>query len=270
MDYNALLEIAKLASVEAGAAILDIYLAEDRGIELKADNSPLTQADKNAHEVIAKHLEKTGIPVLSEEGAQIPYEERRHWKQFWMVDPLDGTKEFIKRNGEFTVNIALIEDGVATLGVVYIPVQEKLYWGNVHVSKAYLQEGKSEPKELPHKSMRIVKWEVTSGHKVTSSSENAEKVRILCSRSHMNAETQEFLKQFSETEKLPMGSSLKFLKIAKGEADIYPRFGPTMEWDSAAAHGVLSACGYHIKESENYTEVRYNKENLLNPNFMAF
>ncbi len=270
MNYTDLLNIAKKASVEAGAAILEIYNAEDRGIELKADDSPLTLADKNAHNVIVKYLNQTDIPVLSEEGSKIPFAERKNWGTFWMVDPLDGTKEFIKRNGEFTVNIALIENGKATLGVVYVPVTEKLYWGNVHDMKAYVKSGAETEKELLHKSNRSAEWTVDLGHKARCNAENQEPVKIVCSRSHMNDSTLEFIKQFSGTTEVPMGSSLKFLKIAESEADIYPRFGPTMEWDTAAAHGVISACGYAIKESENYTELQYNKENLLNPFFVAF
>ncbi len=269
MNYKELIEIAKTASLEAGEAILEIYHAEDRGIELKSDDSPLTLADKKAHAVIVKHLDKTGIAVLSEEGSKIPFEERKNWEAFWMVDPLDGTKEFIKRNGEFTVNIALIENGKAMLGVVYVPVQEKLYWGNVHEEKAYMSHN-DEVRELAHKSSRDIQWEVSKGHQATNSKNADAEVKIVCSRSHMNEDTLAFVKQFSGTTEVPMGSSLKFLKIAEGEADIYPRFGPTMEWDTAAAHGVISACGYHIKESENYTELRYNKENLLNPFFVAF
>ena len=210
------------------------------------------------------------LPILSEEGAKISYSERKDWEKFWMVDPLDGTKEFIKRNGEFTVNIALIENGRATAGVVYVPVTETLYWGNVHEMKAFVKIGKTEEKELLAKSSREVQWYVKNGNNAFSNSNAPGSARIVCSRSHMNEDTLDFVKQFSETKEVPMGSSLKFLKIAEGEADIYPRFGPTMEWDTAAAHGVISACGYSIKETEFYTELNYNKENLLNPFFVSF
>ncbi len=270
MNYTELLETAKKASIKAGEAILEVYNKEDRGIESKADDSPLTQADKNAHLVIAEFLEKTGIPVLSEEGAQIPFEERAKWDTFWMVDPLDGTKEFIKRNGEFTVNIALIENKKATLGIVYVPVSEELYWGNVHTKEAFYHKTGGEVSALPNKESRTQRWIVENGHKASSKGDSNEAVKIVCSRSHMNAETLEFIKQFKETKEVPMGSSLKFLKIAEGGADIYPRFGPTMEWDTAAAHGVVSACGYSIVNTEDYTELEYNKANLLNPFFMAF
>ena len=270
MNYNELLNVAKLASQEAGTAILEIYNADDRGIELKSDDSPLTLADRNAHNVIVKHLNQTSIPVLSEEGSNIPFHERKNWDAFWMVDPLDGTKEFIKRNGEFTVNIALIEKGKATLGVVYVPVTEKLYWGNVHEMKAFVQIGDHDETRLLDKSNRTHQWTVTKSHMAHCNNEQSQPVKIVCSRSHMNEDTLNFVKQFSGTTEVPMGSSLKFLKIAEGEADIYPRFGPTMEWDTAAAHGVVSACGYSIKEFENYSELRYNKENLLNPFFVAF
>jgi len=270
MNYHELISVAKQAALEAGAAILEVYHAEDRGIELKSDDSPLTLADKHAHDVIMRHLVETKIPVLSEEGAKIPFDERKDWEAFWMVDPLDGTKEFIKRNGEFTVNIALVENGKSTAGVVYVPVTETLYWGNVHEMKAFVKIGDYDETPIPHKSSRDTQWTVCAGHRATNSANQTEEVRIVCSRSHMNDDTLNFMKQFSGTKEVPMGSSLKFLKIAEGEADIYPRFGPTMEWDTAAAHGVVSACGYSIKESENYSEVRYNKENLLNPFFVAF
>lgn len=270
MNNIQLLEIAKSASIKAGESILEIYNKEDRGIESKADDSPLTQADKNAHLVISGFLDKTGIPVLSEEGAQTPFEERKKWDRFWMVDPLDGTKEFIKRNGEFTVNIALIENGTPVLGIVYIPVSEELYWGDVKLSEAYYQKKREEVKALPSKSEREVLWEVIPGHKAVMHGRVESKVRILCSRSHMNVETLKFIEQFEGNDEVPMGSSLKFLKIAEGVADIYPRFGPTMEWDTAAAHAVIKACGYHIKNTNTYEELIYNKPDLLNPHFMAF
>jgi len=270
MNNIQLLEIAKSASIKAGEAILEIYNKEDFGIESKADDSPLTQADKNAHLVIDKFLSKTGIPVLSEEGDQIPFEERKKWKRFWMVDPLDGTKEFIKRNGEFTVNIALIENGTPVLGIVYIPVSEELYWGNVKSLESYYQKKNEEAKALPFKSVREVLWEVIPGHKAVMHGKIEAKVRILCSRSHLNEETMRFLEQFKNSDKVTMGSSLKFLKLAEGVADIYPRFAPTMEWDTAAAHAVIKACGYQLKNSNTYEELIYNKPDLLNPSFMAF
>ncbi len=270
MEYQELIDTAKEASIEAGKAILEVYNADERGIEFKEDDSPLTLADKNAHEVIMKHLVETGLPVLSEEGAKIPFSERKNWKKFWMVDPLDGTKEFIKRNDEFTVNIALIEEGKAIAGVVYIPVLEELFWGNVHEGKAFFQTGNSEVTPLLDKSSRKEIWTVAPGHKANCSKATNDPVRIVCSRSHMNSETLEFIEQFHSIEKMPMGSSLKFLRIAQDVADMYPRFGPTMEWDTAAAHGVLSACGYQIKDAVDYNELNYNKENLLNPTFVAF
>lgn len=270
MDYTSLLEIAKTASIEAGLAILEVYNSDDKGVEKKEDDSPLTRADKNAHNVIEKHLLETQIPILSEEGASIPFEERKSWDSFWMVDPLDGTKEFIKRNGEFTVNIALIKDGKPVLGVVYVPVTEELYWGNVLEEKAFKKTGNSASVELSNKSHRSSRWSVTGGHRARMSGKDGAVVKIVCSRSHMNDETHLFMQQFEGTEEVSMGSSLKFLKIAEGVADIYPRFGPTMEWDTAAAHGVLASCGYHIKEAEEYSELGYNKENLLNPHFVAF
>ncbi|MFK7755475.1 MAG: 3'(2'),5'-bisphosphate nucleotidase CysQ [Flavobacteriales bacterium] len=270
MNYNELLSIAKEAAVRAGEAILEVYEAEDRGIELKSDDSPLTLADKNAHNVIVEYLEETKLPVLSEEGASIPFNERSNWEKFWMVDPLDGTKEFIKRNGEFTVNIALIENGISTLGVVYIPITKELYSGNVHDQKAYVSADTQEEELISHKSERSTQWSVAEGNIAQCQGDESIPVRIVCSRSHMNDETKGFIQQFENTSEVPKGSSLKFLKIAENQADVYPRFGPTMEWDTAAAHAVISACGYHIKQVDSLTELQYNKENLLNPFFIAF
>jgi len=270
MDYRNLLSVAMEASLKAGQAILEVYHAEERGVELKEDDSPLTLADRNAHEVIMSFLTETNIPVLSEEGAKVAYDVRSKWDKFWMVDPLDGTKEFIKRNGEFTVNIALIENGKPTLGVVYVPVTDKLYSGNVHENLASVKESDGSVRHLSHKSDRNIEWTVKPGHKAVSSSNAEASVRIVCSRSHMNDETLNFLEQFTGVEKVPMGSSLKFMVIAESDADIYPRFGPTMEWDTAAAHAVIAACGYSIKNADTYKELDYNKENLLNPYFVAF
>lgn len=240
----------------AGNAILSIYDSPDFGIELKGDNSPLTRADKAGHEAIMQYLSKTGLPVLSEEGKDISYSDRRHWNEFWMVDPLDGTKEFIKRNGEFTVNIALIRNGEPVYGAVYVPVTKELFIG-----------GESEP------AVKIVGEKVTPLQAQSGDSFHdliaKEGLRVVASRSHLNDDTKAFVDSLDSPEIVSMGSSLKFLALADQKADVYPRFAPTMEWDTAAAHAVMLSLGYHVENQEG-KELCYNKENFLNPYFICY
>ncbi|WP_057940439.1 3'(2'),5'-bisphosphate nucleotidase CysQ [Algoriphagus resistens] len=250
MNIKELTALAKVASLEAGKAILEIYNSADFGVEFKGDNSPLTKADQEAHRLIVDFLGETNLPILSEEGGDIYYEERKNWEYFWMVDPLDGTKEFIKKNGEFTVNIALIHAGKPVLGVVYAPVLEWLYWGNEEEG-AWKQEGKKSAIKL-----------VNTG--------SVEIKTIVASRSHLSKETQDFIDQYPEVEVVSMGSSLKLMLIAEGKAQIYPRFAPTMEWDTAAAHGVVLAMGGSVNLWPEKSQLLYNKENLLNPWFICF
>lgn len=252
MDINIqeLTALVKGASLEAGKAILEIYNSADFGVEVKGDSSPLTKADQAAHQVIVRCLETTGLPMLSEEGRDIPYEERKNWEYFWMVDPLDGTKEFIKKNGEFTVNIALLHNGSPILGVVYAPVLKWLYWGNDQEG-AWKQEGINEP----------VKLEKATSVGVKS---------IVASRSHLSKETQNFIDQYPGVEVISMGSSLKFMLVAEGKAQIYPRFAPTMEWDTAAAHGIIRAMRGRVNKWNAKGELSYNKVDLMNPWFIAF
>jgi 3'(2'), 5'-bisphosphate nucleotidase len=253
-----LLAIAKEAALKAGEAILEVYNTDDFGVDFKGDSSPLTKADKKGHEVIVSFLEKTNLPILSEEGVSIPFEERKNWKRYWCVDPLDGTKEFIKRNGEFTVNIALIENGVPILGVVSVPVLGKLFYG-MKGEGAWLEIDSNkkilDPKTTPSDLVEIKKHDG---------------LRIVASRSHLSKETQDFIDELSNPSTVSMGSSLKFLVLAQGDADIYPRFAPTMEWDTAAAHGVLLGLGYQVFRYPSLEPLVYNKENLLNPYFIVF
>ncbi|MCE7995889.1 MAG: 3'(2'),5'-bisphosphate nucleotidase CysQ [Roseivirga sp.] len=248
---SSLLDTAREASLLAGQQILEIYNSDDFEVELKGDNSPLTKADKAAHDVIMSFLEPTGIPVLSEEGRDIPYQERKGWDYLWVVDPLDGTKEFIKRNGEFTVNIALVHKGEPILGVVYAPVLDKLYagiaglGGTLTVSGTTSKLDQREKLDLSRHGLKVV-----------------------ASRSHLNDDTQAFLDQLTAPEIVSMGSSLKFMVIAEGLADVYPRFAPTMEWDTAAAHAVLASIGGKVT-NQGGEPLEYNKENLLNPYFKA-
>jgi 3'(2'), 5'-bisphosphate nucleotidase len=252
-NFTELLEIAKIASLEAGVEIIKIYESGDFGIEAKADNSPLTLADKAAHNVIVKHLEKSGLPILSEEGKKIPFEDRKDWEYFWMVDPLDGTKEFTQKNGQFTVNIALIHQGKVVLGVVYPPVWQKLYYA-IQGQGAFVEaEGQT--------SQLFTEGKQNPDSKVT---------KILASKSHFNQETEDFIKQYPEAQLVNIGSSLKFIWVAEGKANVYPRIAPTMEWDTAAAQIVVEEAGGKVLQFANNEPVVYNKENLLNPYFVVY
>lgn len=246
------------AAIKAGNEILDVYYNFDFGVEFKSDNSPLTVADKRAHQAIAQVLHETNLPVLSEEGKSIPYEERKTWRLFWLVDPLDGTKEFIKRNDEFTVNIALIEGNSPVAGVVYVPVSRELFWGNHSGSFKAIIENENEP---------------LSNIQQLPSVNTKEKFVIAGSKSHMNPETEAFIESLDKKGKTvelkSKGSALKICMIAEGVADIYPRLAPTMEWDTAAGHAIVKFAGKEIVQFENTKPLVYNKENLLNPWFIV-
>jgi 3'(2'), 5'-bisphosphate nucleotidase len=244
-----LTELALTAARSAGEKILGIYQTNDFGLTLKVDDSPLTLADRAAHDEIVNKLVKSGIPILSEEGVDIPYDVRKNWEYFWLVDPLDGTKEFVKKNGEFTVNIALIHEGEPIIGVVYAPVLDWMYWGSKGDGAWKLTENC-----IPEKLSTVSDFTVRN---------------IACSRSHMNLQTEEFISQYPEAELITMGSSLKFMLVAENKAQLYPRFGPTMEWDTAAAHAIVSAMGGKVERIEDKISLKYNKENLLNPDFLV-
>ncbi len=250
MDTKELLAIAKEGALRGGEEILKVYNTEDFEVDMKSDSSPLTKADKLAHIAISKVLEATGLPILSEEGKQLSFEERSKWKKFWMVDPLDGTKEFIKRNGEFTVNIALIENGKPVLGVVYVPVTKDLYYNDE--SNAYVER---------NGEVKIISCSEKSLNDVG--------LKVVASRSHLNQETENLISSLKEPVTVSKGSSLKFLLVAEGEADIYPRFAPTMEWDTAAAHAIVLKSGKKVTHSDYKTDLVYNKEDLLNPHFIV-
>ena len=259
INIRELTEIAINAAIKAGKEILNVYYNFDFGVEYKSDNSPLTIADKRAHDIIAKLLKETEIPVLSEEGKLISYDERKTWKLFWLVDPLDGTKEFIKRNDEFTVNIALIEGNSPVAGVVYVPVTKELYWGNSSGSFTAIVEIENESLI----NVRKLPLMITKEHFVVAGS-----------KSHMNSETATYIHSLDTKGKpveiISKGSSLKICMVAAGEADVYPRLAPTMEWDTAAAHAVVKFAGRNIFQFEKNNEpLVYNKENLLNPWFVV-
>ena len=259
------LKTAVDAALRAGGAILEIY-KRDFEVQLKDDKSPLTEADKAAHHIICDALDDTGLPVLSEESKTVLYEQRKNWSRFWLIDPLDGTKEFIKKNGEFTVNIALIENGRPVLGVVYAPVLQTIYYG--------LQAGGKE-----HGAWKATDCSWKSVENILESSSPcpmphapSSTIRVVASRSHMNQETAAFIAELekdSRVELVSSGSSLKLCMVAEGSADVYPRIAPTMEWDTAAAQAVVEASGGTVLQYGTDKPVRYNKENLFNPFFVV-
>jgi 3'(2'), 5'-bisphosphate nucleotidase len=259
---KALLEIAIRAAIDAGKEILEVY-STSFGIELKDDRSPLTEADKRAHLVIQKALSATALPLLSEEGRSIPFEERKAWNRFWLVDPLDGTKEFIRRNGEFTVNIALIENGQPVAGVIFVPVTGVLYFGSAETG-SYINE---HPEGAEN-------WEQLLNNSVLLPRKSGERLyTVVGSRSHLSSETETFIsalrKKYGELNFISQGSSIKICLVAEGKADVYPRLSPTMEWDTAAGHAIAKAAGCTVLTWPGETELRYNKENLLNPFFVV-
>lgn len=245
------------ASLKAGDAIMEVYAKSDRGVELKDDRSPLTEADKRSHEILFEALQRFNIPVLSEEGEQHEYNTRKNWDRLWIVDPLDGTKEFLHRNGEFTTNIALIENGVPVLGVIYAPAIDELYWGTGN--EAFMKKnGVTTP---------------LSGHTIyrdLDALKKAASLKVVASRSHLNDDTRDFLSDLKEPEVVSMGSSLKLMMVARGDADVYPRFAPTMEWDIAAGDAIVRASGKKVLQANGLTPLVYNKEDLLNPYFFCF
>jgi 3'(2'), 5'-bisphosphate nucleotidase len=259
---NSLLKIAIESSIHAGKAILEVY-KKDFQVDYKEDDSPLTDADRRANSIIMEELEKTDIPIISEESKQTDYSVRKNWTKCWMVDPLDGTKEFVKKNGEFTVNIALIENQKPVLGVIYVPAKDEIYFADINDQKAYFAElkGCKEADEV-----------IELAHAI--SSDTADELRIVGSRSHMNDDTKAFIEeQKSITDKpisiVSRGSSLKLCLVASGEADLYPRFAPTMEWDTAAGHAICNAAGATLIDQETQQEMLYNRENLTNPYFLV-
>lgn len=252
------------AAIIAGKEILKVYKS-DYDISLKSDESPVTRADIIAHEKIYHYLQETGIPILSEEGKEVSYEDRKKWKQFWMVDPLDGTKEFIKGNGEFTVNIAFIEDNKPVFGVIYVPVLNELYLG-----------GKIEGSYSLFTNDMNIDWEqvIRNGNMLSRKRKNiasSKTIKILISRSHLNQKTLAYIEKYRKNEvlieTLGVGSSLKFCHLAIGKAQLYPRFSPCMEWDTAAGDAICQGVGLNIINIDTGSLLKYNKKSLVNPNF---
>ena len=258
-----LLSIAIIASVKAGEAIMKVY-SNKIDVVYKEDESPLTLADKNANKIINKYLVKSKIPIISEENKILTYEERKNWKQCWIVDPLDGTKEFIKRNGEFTVNIALIKNNKPIIGVIYVPVSKTLYFTSDNSSKSY--------KALLKTYTIIIDEIFNNAVEIFPTQKNNNILRIVGSRSHLNDTTKNYISKIEKKNKIKIvskGSSLKFCLVAEGGAEIYPRFAPTMEWDTAAGQAICQAVGVKVIDVTTNEPLKYNKQNLLNPHFLV-
>lgn len=257
-----LLAVAIKAALKAGIEILKIYNT-NFDVEHKTDSSPLTLADKNANDVINTYLLPTEIPIISEENKQLDYVERKDWTRCWIVDPLDGTKEFIKRNGEFTVNIALVEMGKPILGVIYVPVSKELYFTSA--------DGKTSKKIIVSSEKDSVD-EILKNAESISPSKITSEVKIVGSRSHLNEETKNFISEIEKennVEIVSKGSSLKFCLVAEGLAHIYPRYAPTMEWDTAAGQAICNAVGVSVIDTTTGKPMKYNKPNLLNNYFLV-
>jgi 3'(2'), 5'-bisphosphate nucleotidase len=262
-----LLTIAIKASLEAGKRIMAIYDNESFDVDFKSDDSPLTKADLAAHDIIISHLKDTDIPILSEEGKHLDYEIRKTWDSLWIVDPIDGTKEFIKKNGEFTVNIALVENQIPILGVIYVPALKELYFAS---------------KELGSYKVNDI-TEFTSLEEITEIAEKLplnektnlqkNKFTVVASKSHLSKETEDYIeeleKEHGEVITLSKGSSLKLCMVAEGMADEYPRFAPTMEWDTAAGQAICKYAGKTVIDYKTKKEMVYNREELLNNWFLV-
>ena len=276
------MKIAISAANEAGKAILAIY-SKGFTVEYKKDNSPLTDADCAANEIIRYKLSKTSYPIISEENKQISYGQRKNWNKYWLVDPIDGTKEFIKRNGEFTVNIAFIENGKPILGVVFLPVMSTYYLGDNNGAFKAISG-------IHFKSIDDLLFKINSNHdrlqQIHVSNNIKESLKVVASKSHFNDATMNFISEledvYGKAKYISKGSSLKLCMVAEGLADFYPRIAPTCEWDTAAAHAVVNAAGGSVlkyddkinareyyKDNKLLGELSYNKENILNPYFIV-
>lgn len=248
------------AALKAGDAIMDIYNFDDFDVQQKEDSSPLTKADVASHNSIVDELQETKMPILSEEDANIEYSERSNWKTYWLIDPLDGTKEFIKRNGEFTVNIALIANGIPVAGVVYIPVQDKLLFAEHNKGAFVLENAKTT--------------DISVAKLITACKVKSKELIAVSSKSHINDATLAYIEEFEKkgysVECKSRGSSLKLCMVAEGLAHIYPRFGTTMEWDTAAAHAICREAGAAVIDATTGRELKYNKRKLRNSFFIVY
>lgn len=271
-DLRRVLGIGLRSSLLAGDAVMQVYKS-DFDVALKSDQSPITEADRRSHEILIAQL-GDDIPVLSEEGSEIAYEERKEWDLFWLIDPLDGTKEFIKRNGEFTVNVALIEHHRPVAGIVYLPAKEVLYFGGRGFG-AYRVSGSALDKI--RNSISGDPMESALGDSVslpdTEKTQSSKKIKIVQSHSHVTEQEAEFVvrlkEEFPDLDTASAGSSLKFCLVAEGGADLYPRFGPTMEWDTAAGQCVAESSGCEVLDLQDFCSIRYNRRVLRNGSFMV-
>lgn len=264
---NNLYQLLQLV-LDAGKAILEVYETAF-SVELKDDRSPLTLADKRSNEILYNGLLKIGgFPIMSEEIKQLPYEERKSWKIFWLVDPLDGTKEFIKRNGEFTVNVALIVGTEPVFGLIYVPVTGQFYYAIKGQGSYTLSL--TDPTAIPGNFIEII----AASEKLPLEHRPAGEYNIVASRSHMSPQTEAYINAEKGKHKVvnivSAGSSLKFCLVAQGKADAYPRFGPTMEWDTGAGHIIATETGKKLVRTDTMEALTYNKPNLLNPDFLVY
>lgn len=273
MKYTQYLIAAVDVAVKAGGAILEVYQS-DFVVETKDDKSPLTLADKKSHKIIMAGLKDFGIPFVSEEGKSTTYETRKQWPTVWMVDPLDGTKEFIKRNGEFTINIALIENQRPVMGVVYAPVAKWLYFSSAEIGAFKLTDIETDTFDMDETTTAENQLEalIQDGFRLPID-QSRQTYTIVGSRSHGTPELEAFVeakrKEKGNVEFIAAGSSLKICLVAEGAADIYPRLGPTMEWDTAAGHAVAQCAGARVYVHDDGEDLRYNREDMLNPWFVV-
>ena len=268
MDLKTLLLPVIIAAVDAGDAIIDIY-HQDFDVEEKNDKSPLTIADKKSHEIITARLSSFDFPILSEEGKSIDYSLRKQWEYFWIVDPLDGTKEFIKRNDEFTVNIALVKKNMPVMGVIFVPVLKQLYFAATDFGAYRIEIDKG----IDCKALSLDQL-IEKSKPIQAQPKTDRPFTIVGSRSHATKELEEYVEKKRQEHHdalnfISAGSSLKLCRVAEGSADVYPRLGPTMEWDTAAGHIIAECAGASVFRADNGKPLMYNKENLLNPWFFV-
>lgn len=270
-----LLSLAIQTARKAGDAIMDIYNSSCMDISYKEDNSPLTAADRLSHDIISEGLSSSGLPILSEEGQKIPYDERKSWEYFWLVDPLDGTKEFIKRNGEFTVNIALIDRNIPVIGVIYLPVNRELYFAADMIGAYKLDSCRDIAIQGSNDNQGFIDNIINNSKKLPLEhvANTGGCFTVLGSRSHASEEFERYLQALKREhpglELISAGSSIKFCLVAEGKADIYPRLGPTMEWDTAAGQCIVEQAGGKVLDEVLRLPLHYNKNTLANSFFSA-
>jgi len=273
MDIAPLVSLALRAAVAAGEEIMAVY-AGGFAVDREADDSPLPEADRRSHAVIAEILRPAGIPLLSEEGRGIPYDERRGWADLWIVDPLDGTKEFVKRNGEFTVNIALVRPGRPVLGLIMAPAMEVIYLGGEGLGAFKLAADRAILRAMVSEERGILDRFLSLAAPIPFAREADRPYTVVASRSHRSPETEAFIdglrREHPDLRLASIGSSLKICLVAAGEADVYPRHAPTMEWDTAAGQAVAEAAGSRLVAASDGAPLGYNKPDLVNPWFVVW